>query len=48
MDSEKLIELRKKSKELIQLNENYHNYLYLTSFECINKEKTRLVTSFGY
>jgi len=48
MNSEKLIELKIKSKELIQLNENYHKYIYLTSFECINREKTRLVTSFGY
>ena len=47
-EEENLIQLKKKSKELIQLNINYHNWMYLHSFDCINKEKNRLMNSFGY
>ena len=46
MKKEKLIELKKQSKILLQLNENYHKHLYLKSFTDINKEKNRLMASF--
>ena len=47
MDKEQLIEVKKKAKVLIQLNENYHKYLYLSSINNIKQEKNRLMDSFG-
>lgn len=38
MDSE----TKKKSKELIYLNEMYHKYLYLNSIKSLESEKERL------
>lgn len=43
-------EINKKSKQLLHLNELYHNYLYLNSFnnyEDVLKEKQRLLTIFN-
>ena len=48
MGTEKLIELKRQSKVLLQLNENYHKHIYLNSFEDIKKEKQKLMISFGY
>lgn len=48
MTKEKLIELKKQSKILLQLNENYHKHLYLKSFDDIKQEENRLMASFGY
>jgi len=48
MTPEKLIELKVKAKVLIALNDNYLKYIYLTSFQEIKQEKSRLITSFGY
>jgi hypothetical protein len=47
MEHQELIKVKKRAKVLIQLNENYHKYLYLGSFTDIKKEKNRLVESFG-
>ena len=42
MSDTEIKELKKKGKLLLQLNENYHNFLYLNHIDSIENEKQRL------
>lgn len=46
LDKKELAELKKLSKVLLNLNELYHKYLYLHSFDDIESEKNRIRNQF--
>lgn len=47
MDEKELAELKKLSKVLLDLNEKYHTYLYLNSFDNLEDERKRVRNFFN-